>query len=98
MTASTPATRDADDAVNDVLEHKRGGREPSDKAHSSWNDIDEEFQEIESGEEHATELRDELNKLKQSYAAIQTLLDVGASLNSTLNLQDLLKNIVDGIV
>ena len=74
----------------------------SKRKESGENETGDVFSDLdqlgESQDENADGLRVELDHIQRSYGVVQSLLEVSASLTSTLDLTDLLEKIVDNIL
>ncbi len=74
-----------------------GGRKNVD-ALARLEAIGDEFDTARRDDREDDKLRERLETVEKSYAAVESLLDVSASITSTLNLTELLENIVDSIL
>jgi Nif-specific regulatory protein len=73
------------------------------KSRSGLEDASDLLSSIDSdlemmGDEEGDSLRARMRDLQRSYSIIQTLLNISASITSTLNLQELLRKIVDAVI
>jgi Nif-specific regulatory protein len=84
--------------MSGVSKHRKSGGSPQDEVVSELEAFDKEFGKVNPDDENSDSLHDRLSRLQRSYAVVQSLLDVSSSITSTLNLTDLLENIVDSIL
>lgn len=84
--------------MSGVSKQRKGGENPQDEVLSELEAIDREFRAADGGEDAVESLREQLGQLRRSYAVVESLLDVSASITSTLNLTELLEHIVDSIL
>lgn len=84
--------------MSGVSNRRRGGETPQDDVLSELEELDRESRAAAAADDTPDTLRDRLAQLKRSYDVVESLLDVSASITSTLNLTELLEQIVDSIL
>jgi Nif-specific regulatory protein len=84
--------------MSGVSNRRRGGETPQDDVLSELEELDRESRAAAADDDTLDTLRERLAQLKRSYDVVESLLDVSASITSTLNLTELLEQIVDSIL
>jgi len=74
----------------------RFGQSKCKNASEILQSLDSELDELDISDEK--DLKERMMELQRSYSIIQTLLSISSSISSTLNLQELLRRIVDAVV
>ena len=87
--------------MSGVSKRKKNGEHTPGDVFSELDQFEKDLKDSETapaGQEDIAGLRLELHRLQRSYGVVQALLDVSTSLASTLNLTELLENVVDSIL
>lgn len=84
--------------MSGVSKGRKGGEDQRDNVLSEMETFDEEYRSLDEGGEVLEVLRERLGRLQRSYSILESLLDVSASITSTLNLTELLEKIVDSVL
>jgi transcriptional regulator with GAF, ATPase, and Fis domain len=82
------------------MSSKKGRKErgKSDFPVELFEGLDADLQKLDSSKREDINLKAKLEYLERRNSIIQTLLNISTSINSTLNLQELLKKVVDAVV
>lgn len=84
--------------MSGVSKGRKGRGDQKDNVLSELETFDEEYGSLDEGGEVLEALRERLGRLQRSYSVVESLLDVSASITSTLNLTELLEKIVDSVL
>ena len=84
--------------MSGVSKGRKGRGDQQDNVLSELETFDEEYSSLDEGGEVLEVLRERLGRLQRSYSILESLLDVSASITSTLNLTELLEKIVDSVL
>jgi transcriptional regulator with GAF, ATPase, and Fis domain len=77
---------------------RKSGGDQQDNVLSELETFDQEYRSLDEDGDVSEALRERLGRLLRSYSVVESLLDVSASITSTLNLTELLEKIVDSVL
>ncbi len=80
--------------MSGVSKRKKNPETPQNDLLGQLDSLDRELSAGDRGDD----FRDQISKLERNYAVVQSLLDISASITSTLDLTELLEHIIDSIL
>jgi transcriptional regulator with GAF, ATPase, and Fis domain len=80
--------------MSGVSKRKKNPETPRNDLLGELDSLDRELTAVDVGDD----IRDQISKLERNYTVVQSLLDISASITSTLDLTDLLEHIIDSIL
>jgi Nif-specific regulatory protein len=84
--------------MSGVSKRKKNRDLAGDDVLGELDSLDRDLRARDKNGEFGNPSRDQVNRLERNYAVVQSLLDISASITSTLDLTDLLENIIDSIL